>query len=488
MPEENRRGKISTITPVEHMSMEDSKQNKALNNGLSCKIRPERQNMVDSIPCCRRYHNRFCFKLVVYLIVVLLDVADLFSDWLLFRDVAMAKHGLVYGPPGDELKYSLLAFSVVGTLTFIFEGTNLWWDIFRRNPWCDVDLLQAIVIWIEDVPQIVINIFIVACREEAISYFQLVKASVIILGAVIRIIVSLCHSCNKSALRDLECAKENKDSCRHVVYRSFIMIGLIITFAGAITIFLFTQSERNPDGSINFKIPHSVVEGKYDDEKYFANVSVYFSHKILDFPGQQAELDNSNILRLLKIDHVKSAPEDLYINVTINNKANSADYMIDGAGPAAECFTYDKSTNKISIPVKGSCQPASVIITPTDVFYFTFHFIKPSAPGLIFGDISYNMKYKSAASTTCQDPDFSIENDVSDHTYNADKAALHYYRAAVNDVTDNFHIQYTSPTEGKFYHPKDLIDIIDVWKTGFAYCKSTGSLSPNRDADLLVKC
>jgi len=415
--------------------------------------------------------NKFWFKLVKFLVLFLLDAADLFSDWMFFRDVAIAKNGLAYGPPRNELKHALLAFSVIGTLISLFEMTNLWRDIFRRNPWCDIDLVKVIVIWIEDVPLLIINVLIAACREEAISYFQLAKACIPIIGIGIRIICSLCQSCKNS----------------RVVYGILNILGLFAAFGCTIAIFLFTQTERYPDGRLNFKIPHSVVEGEYDHEKYFANVSVYFSHKIFDPPGQQTGLGDSNILRLLKIDDVKSAPDDLYINVTINDKPTYANYMIEGGGSATECFFFDKITNKINIPVKGSCR-TSFITKPTDVFYFTFHFIKPSPPGLIFGDISYNMKYKSAGSSTCQYPNFTIENEISDHIDNTDEAALQYYRATVSEVPDNFHIQYTSPTDGNFYHPKDFIDIQDVWKMGFAYCKCTGSLSPNRDADLLVKC
>ena len=416
-----------------------------------------------------------CCKKVVYLVLLLLAIADLVSDWMFFRDVAMAKKGLAYGPSRDLYKWLLLAFSITGTGVSVFEMVNLCSGILCEDQSCDLDKVKLCVIWIGDLPLLVVSIFIAACREEAISYFQLAKACLPIAGYLIRIILIFSKSCCK------------KCTCKCVAFVIASIIGLLVSLGCSVTIFLFTQYERNPDGSLNFKIPHSVVEGKYDHEKYFANVSVYFSHDIFDPPGQQTGLVDANILRLLKIDDVKSAPDDLSINVTINNKLTAADYMIEGVRPAMECFTYDKTTNKIKIPIKGSCS-TGFITAPTDVFYFTFHFIKPSPPGLIFGDISYNMKYRSAGYAACQYPNFTIENEVSDHSYKTDEAALQYFRAAGNEVSDNFHIQYTSSTDGKFYHPKDLIDIEEVWRMGFAFCKCTGSLSPNRDAGLLVKC
>jgi Na+(H+)/acetate symporter ActP len=41
----------------------------------------------------------------------------------------------------------------------------------------------------EDVPQITINIFIALCREDAISYYQIIKAGVIIFGGLIRVLM-----------------------------------------------------------------------------------------------------------------------------------------------------------------------------------------------------------------------------------------------------------------------------------------------------------
>jgi len=419
--------------------------------------------------------NKMDCKKWVYVALLVLAIADLVSDWMFFRDVATAKNGLAYGPTRDLYKWLLLAFSILGTLMSLFEMGNLCSGICAEEQCFDLDEVNLFVVWIGDFPLLVVSVFIAACREEAISYFQLAKACLPIAGYVIRIINIFCKLCDK------EC------ECKWVAFGIVSILGLLGSLGCSVTIFLFTQTERYPDGSLNFKIPHSVVEGKYDHEKYFANVSIYFSHNIFEPAGQQTGIVDANILRLLKIDDIKSAPDDLSINVTINNKLTAADYMIEGVRPATECFTYDRTTNKIKIPIKGAC-PTGFITAPTDVFYFTFHFIKPSPPGLIFGDISYNMKYKSAGSDTCQYPNFTIENEVSDHSYNTDEAALQYYRAAGNEVSDNFHIQYTSSTDGKFYHPKDLIDIEEVWRMGFAFCKCTGSLSPNRDAGLLVKC
>lgn len=465
------------ITPVENMELQEM-----------CQYRPQSKGMVASIPCCRGLHDKLCFKIFVFLLVVCLDAADLISDWLLYADVAAAEEGLVYGPPEDSVRYSLLAFSIIGSLTFFFEIINLWWEIFRNDPWIDVDLLSAITVWIEDVPQIIINVAIVACREEAISYFQLVKASVIIIGAIIRVIVSLIRYCSKRARQDLQCAKVNPESRRHVVYRVFIMVGLLLTLGGAIAIFLFTQSERNPDGSLNFKVPHSVIEGEYDDQKYFHNVSIYFSHELFDWDSTTStSVENLNLVRLFKINDIRQEKVDRTIKIQYNQLSGQTKVVIwesdtTGTMQAKECFQMDRVNKKVAIETGCS----SYLPTTINQFVIKFHYIKPSVPRLIFGDIKYNIQVKYT-SGKCQPPDFVINDNIKDHSKNSKVAALHYYRTAGSSVETN-HVIHSSTTDGTFYHSSDLQDISDVWKTGFTSCKSSGSLAPHQDNSIDVPC
>lgn len=88
----------------------------------------------------------------------------------------------MYGPLEESTTWALLAFSIIGSLTFVFEGVNLWWEVFRNNPWLDTDLVSMVTIWIEDLPQIAINVYIAICREDPISVFQLSKAAICLLG------------------------------------------------------------------------------------------------------------------------------------------------------------------------------------------------------------------------------------------------------------------------------------------------------------------
>ncbi|XP_052819615.1 uncharacterized protein LOC128245474 isoform X2 [Mya arenaria] len=454
-----------------------------------CSFEPRQINIIDSLPCCHSIKNKLGFKIALYLILVSTDLIDVLSDWLLFRDVISTEEGLVFGPVEDILKYLLLAFSVIGTFTYIFEMSNYWWEIFRSNPWVDVDLLMAIIIWIEDVPQITINVLIVACREEAISYFQLVKASIIIIGAVIRVLISLIRYCGKTARRDVKCARLNKYSRYHVVYRFFIMIGLILTLGGAVTIFMFTQSERHPDGRLDFKTPHSILEGKYDDEKYFKNVSIYFSHPSLQEGQASSSPEDVNFIRLLKINEIRKSETDQTVKIFVNKNENSTDFsVIVGPNAKTECFKFWHSSGKVDsefLTTNITC--AESLSSPDEQWTFIFHYKKPSAPRLIFGDIKYNIKTNTSMSQ-CGEPQFEINTMTTRQSKTTKTAALRYFRTkGATPETD--HILVASPDKGtRFYRTKDLVNIADVWRTGFALCKSSGSMAPNRDTSISVPC
>lgn len=446
-----------------------------------CAYRPKDGNMMDNIPCCASLHDKLAFKLIVFILVFALDAIDVVTDWWLYHDVSATEEGLVYGPAEDSIRYSLLVFSIIGSLTFTFEIANLWWEIFRHDPWIDVDLLSAICVWIEDVPQITINVFIAACREEAISYFQLVKASVIIFGAFVRIIISLVRYCNKRSRQDLQCAKVNPESRRHVIYRAFIMTGLILTLGGAVAVFMFTQAERNPDGSLNFKIPHSLIEGEYNDERYFQNVSIFFSHEMFDYDTTPNAADDINLVRLLMINDIKKQEKDRTVKIKFKSASPSIFMEVSDSGKT-ECFDIDRTNKNLNIP--SSC----TISAPFDEFVITFQYTKASVPKLLFGDIKYNIKVKNGTTNQCMAPSFSIKKDVSSHSEDHHVAAFHYYRTK-SGVSNDYHVIHDAGTNtGKFYHSSDLIDITEVWQTGFAYCKTSGSLAPHEDTGINVPC
>lgn len=443
---------------------------------------PETEAIERCCPCVKTIRHKMWFKCIVFLAVSALNSADLVCDWLLFKDVIMIQEGLVYGPPEPAITWCLLAFSILGTFTFVFEIVNLWWEVFRENPWIDSDLASAITIWIEDVPQIALNVAIVVCREEAISYFQLVKASVLIFGICIRLIVSFVRYCSKDNLAKTR--KNTKWAHQHIAYRVFIMFGLIIIFSGSVTVFLCTQFERSLDGNIKFNIPHTLFEEKYDDERYFDNVSMYFNHPFIDF---STDKDDANWVRLITLYDVREKETEIFkIEYDKNTKTKFIIWQTGRSGSfdAKECYTIDKTAKSLTKGV-GTC--ATFISGNKESFIFRFNFIQRKIPDLIFGDIEFNSKFKNGT-TACQDPDVSIVTDLSRRQVGtAIHPVIHYYRTR-STVTQEHHTIWTTGNSARFFKNQDLIDITSVWKTGFGYCESSGSLAPHLMSGISVNC
>ncbi|XP_069110631.1 uncharacterized protein [Argopecten irradians] len=435
-----------------------------------------------------KLHDNKCFQGNLLLIVFVLDMADLFADWLLFRDVYTIKEGLVYGPPPETLTYALLTFSVVGTVTFTFEVVNLVKEVCHRRPWINPDLVSAICIWAEDIPQLVVSLRIMICREEAISYFQLVKAVVIMIGVIIRIIFCLVLYCNVESLLDIK--KPSWDGCLKVTYRFLIMLGLLLVFCCSVALFFFTQFERKDDGGIQFTVPKSMFEGKYDEERYFQNVSMYLHHPLINFDdGSLPHRENVGWIRLISIYDVREKGEEIFkIDFDEETKTKMIIWQSNSNNTLQlkECYTIDRKAKSLTSVT--NCDQ-DFIPEPKMSMVFKFVFEEKEIPTLIFGDIKFNCKVER--NRVCLTPLITFVTRVSEYSPSVTQqhAIIHYYRTK-SDVPQNSHLLKTGlGNEARFYrNDLDLIDIATVWKTGFGSCESTGSLAPHISTDLQVQC
>nr|KAG5713293.1 hypothetical protein BaRGS_007820 [Batillaria attramentaria] len=358
----------------------------------------------------------------------------------------------------------MVILDVIGTVLFLFEALNLWRDVFRGNAFVDVDLVSAITIWLEDLPQIAINVYIVWCREDPISYFQFLKAAVMLLGLVIRIF----FLCGNYIHKNTRC---NDSKCRRRKgYRALVMIGLFINAALASCVFVFTQTHRQPSGDLEFQLPDTVFEDKYDDQRYFQNVSV-FVH-LPDFDSAHVTANNGqqvNWVRLMSINDVRGNVDD-----TISYK-----YGYQKSATNLEMALW-KRTGSLTMVSTDVCQSPAFIAKPTFV-YITFSFVKPDFlfKRRIFGDIRYNIKVGNDGK--CLDYD-NITDNVNQA---ANKPIIHYYRTAASLSTSTSHLVQDAGGPRFFRNDgDDLMDVATLWKTGWGNCESSGSGGPTLARDI----
>lgn len=443
-----------------------------------------------ALDCCgftQKYRNNRCFQIFTFAMVLAFDLADMLSDWLLFRDVAHVEKGLVFGPPEMSIVYALLFFSVVGTVTFSIEIVNVWLEIFYNQPLMDPELLTVCTMWIEDVPQIIINIFIAMCREDAISYYQVVKAVVIILGSFIRVLMGFIRLGDRQSDEEL---RDAKSGCRHLTYRILTVLGLFTLFFASVIVCFLTLFERTPEGSIKFDTPKDLFDEEYDSAKFFTNVSIYVHLPILEFDNTTYNTTPS-WLRLTSIYDIKrkngdtfklSYDSNTYTKFVLWQSVENNRSILE----SKECFILDRHQKKL---IKGPNNCTNFLADNVkNSLIIKFRLIPEKIPELIFGDINYNIRFqdKNGCHNVSQELVDDIREAVDETSHYL--PTIHYYKVKEN-VSEKNHLVWDSPTNPRFFiRDADLIDITSVWKTGFAFCQSTGSLAPHRNFSIPVTC
>ncbi|XP_011435497.3 uncharacterized protein [Magallana gigas] len=452
--------------------------------------------------CCSKVYaqmrNNRAVQIFVFFVMVGLNIADLTNDWLLYHDVDAAEEGLAFGPTEESVRIALLFFSITGAVIFLFEIINFGKDIFSGNPWLDMDIASAIVIWFEDIPQITISLVILACREEPISVFQLGKASVVILGALIRLFVGIVWACRRRS-EEIECIYsskgKNKDNCKkqkHPVIRFFMFLGLTLLVLGSCLIFLFTQTTWKHSGFLEFHEPHSLFEGEYVDEHYFQRVGIYGNIGFLDTRNkskQNTPLEDQWV-RMFEIHDLRHDYKSIVIALEFSNDRSylQVTKIIPKYNKTIDCFNIDR-TEGINITSDPPCSKSSTM-TKTYKIIFKFEYVSPTNH-LILGDIVYNVM--GTVHDKCEQGSVT-EDPATGNSYimvGNFTTALRYYQVKEDYKGNGYMIPSNSSSRPKldFYSPQfHLTDITSVWKTGFLGCKYSGSVSPHNDFKLSTNC
>lgn len=165
-----------------------------------------------------------CKCVFKHLIFLVLEVTDLIFDWWFFVDVLKTLNGFQ-----DRITQAILAFCIISSITFIVQLVN------RCFKCVEDETLSAIVVWIEDVPQIILSLLITLCVGETVMNVQYYKVAAVVvnsLSVAVHITV-LCRQCC--------CADDVNIYCK-----VFIILGTLIELSIAIFIIINEQcwSER----------------------------------------------------------------------------------------------------------------------------------------------------------------------------------------------------------------------------------------------------
>ena len=138
-----------------------------------------------------------CRHYTVLVVVFVLEVVDLFCDWLFYTQVKDSNE--VYIIKHDYLQWIILAVASLGSLTFVFEMINLAKEMFstmesRVLP----DTVSMVSTWVEDVPQIAVALTIALNTQEVVHWIQYVKAVWAVVEVAVRALGQCVYCCKLS--------------------------------------------------------------------------------------------------------------------------------------------------------------------------------------------------------------------------------------------------------------------------------------------------
>ncbi|XP_059178007.1 uncharacterized protein LOC131957299 [Physella acuta] len=430
---------------------------------------------------------KYLIHVITFIFLLGIDLADFICDWLFFTDVSSAEKGLVYGVPDKIIVRAILAFCIVGSVTFILEIVNLWKEFFHQKTRIDSDVLSAIVIWIEDVPQIALSLALAVCREEPISVFQLGKAVVVTLGILIRIFVLVVKFCNKRLSKN------------HLKIKFVIAAGSLVELSCAVAIFILIHTEKGNKGDVTFRVPTTILENQFKDASYFNNVSVFINHPVYfdNVNPNVSKVDNVvNWLQLTSINQLRARPNmevSFKLEYTqVDNGAlrlaiwrkNLHETDLKNKWMLSSCFDMDKKSPVIQQKMNTSCSNTSSM----DALFLTFKYDPPGYffKRKIYGNIFFNARYMSNG--TCEDVG-EYSDEVRNQPAPPVNLTMHYFRT--NETLPRYD-DHVMRVEGvaRFYRNVDeeMIDVTRVWRTGWFECEAAGYVGPTLDSELKVDC
>ena len=398
-------------------------------------------------------------------------------DWLWVADMLRAETGLVFGPPSISIIVALIVMSSLGTVTYFCENGDKIYKFITGKDIFDEQTEELLSLFLEEVPEITLNLLLAMCREIPISYFQLIKAGLAIASSALRLMKATCYALG------CKTTKRRRHQLR-AFGRVILIAACIYTFATGITVFVFMYmepKETNQDG--RFYAPANVFGSTYNTERYFPNSGVFLSHPSLD-QCQQDRSKNHNItghnnwIRIEVMFTYLLLGSDKMEAVYSYNDTKAMFYV--KSRRREHCYDIDLTRCSITPIRPTDCE----INQNASTLYLIFHHT-PMTNALVYGDVKYNATLTTSGQCSYVTGDF-LGRMFHGHNY---IGQLQYFKASYQ-VNTTLPLTYSSnSTAPMFYqYPQQLWNVSKAWRTGFKDCDMSGSLAPNPQPHTQLKC
>ncbi|XP_064618467.1 uncharacterized protein LOC135503627 [Lineus longissimus] len=414
-----------------------------------------------------------CFASVMWII------ADCVVDWIFYVNLLRVKPGLVLGPVSVHIRSSMLVFCCVGTVVSTASFVNVLSKALCFRIMIKQQMLFLVMVWFKNFPQIVISNVIAACQEVAVTYYQVIKAVMIIttMLAVAFIIVISCYVQNQ---RKTE-AKPWRPTWDLVVIYSGVLFNLVL--ASSVLCMVHISPVDKYGTIITFKTPR----GDLDMSRYFYAIDIFYHHP--SFEENCKNFNRSDMNYWLRIGSIFQVAETgLHSLKVVYNYKNEAlrtyYYLHRRQSPILEeryCYILDKV--KCLIIPQDKCS-GDFIKDKRTAITMSFQYILP-APSMLFGNIKYDAYTYNISGKTGPYPCLEVKQMSQILESNETKMTnifgkVHYFENSFIGGTRPLPMKplqvYGNAT--KFYKYNTLTDAKKIWRTGVARCRTTGNLGP----------
>ena len=390
------------------------------------------------------------------------EVLDCLFDWLLYRELSAREPGILYGATNNVTLLSLFIFCCIGTVVSAVDCINKVVELCTGKPIVNTGYTELCVVFLEDIPQLMIGFFIVGCTVE--NYWLLYfKALFIWCGSLITLMVMMLAvvypeipDCSFHSIMCPEHSDDRKTKKCGGLYIGGLIIVFILSWA---MIYIIPNSSRNDP---------------------LDNVGVYVRTGEVELIND----DSENWIYVFDINDIKSHGE-IKTKITTNQCYIRIQNIFTGnENDTDTCYRLIQE-NDTMFERYFDCS----LVNGTEV-YFHFKYISPSRRHLL-GDIQYNTRKTSNGScgnetseyrhvkyfngsryeTEIQGDDSIRENSLH-HLYGIWK----YSRSGYNNSDARYKFHSIS---------NNLEDLKNHWRTKFCNILNT---SPDFNPDIPISC
>ena len=290
-------------------------------------------------------------------------------DWVLYLKFNALEPGLVYGPINNSILYSLLVLCCIGTVVSVADLVNKLVEKCHGEPIMNIAYTELCVVYLEDIPQLNIGLFIVLCAGE---YGVLLTTKAIMLCSVVGLMGLVVYPTDSGSLSLRSIMRPKLSDNKERKCSGFFRLGVLVVCILNVVVCFSVAFNDTPKGLLD-------------------NVGIYGDTS--EFELSQNYLKDSTWMYFFSVKDMKRHGEVMSKITTDPSHIRIQNFFTNG-NDTDTCYRLigTNATNDAVFREESNCS----ILHGTELYY-RFKYLPPSRRHRL-GDIQYNVRKSSTGS------------------------------------------------------------------------------------------